>query len=275
MTFALQALSVRASLSKTPVLCGVEATFGVGRWTSIVGPNGAGKSTLLKVLAGLLPFEGDVQLLGKPLGAWPAKARARSTAGRGQSGVGGSSGGSGGLGGSGGGVAGSGDMADMRAYDVVMLGRLPHRAWLAPPSAADHAAAVQALHQTQAWDMRHRSLNQLSGGERQRVLLARLLAVEAAIVLMDEPLANLDPPHQADWLRLVRALTQAGKTVISVLHEIAIALQADDMLIMANGRTIHQGLCTDSQTQSALQDVFDRRIMIHAVDGQPMVRLMP
>ena len=272
MTFALQALSVRASLSKTPVLCGVEATFGVGRWTSIVGPNGAGKSTLLKVLAGLLPFEGDVQLVGKPLAAWPTKARARTVAWLGQSGVGGSSGGSSGLGG---GMTSGGDMADMSVYDVVMLGRLPHRAWLAPPSVADHAAAAQALQQTQAWDWRHRSMHQLSGGERQRVLLARLLAVEAAIVLMDEPLANLDPPHQADWLRLVRTLTQAGKTVVSVLHELAIALQADDMLIMASGRTIHQGVCSDSQTQRALQDVFDQRITIHAVEGQPMVRLLP
>jgi iron complex transport system ATP-binding protein len=85
MTFALQAWSVRASLSNTPVLCGVEASFGVGRWTSIVGPNGAGKSTLLKVLAGLLPFEGDVLLLDKPLAAWSAKARARTVAWLGQS----------------------------------------------------------------------------------------------------------------------------------------------------------------------------------------------
>jgi iron complex transport system ATP-binding protein len=270
MTIALQAASVGASLSNTPVLCGVEASFGVGRWTSIVGPNGAGKSTLLKVLAGLLPFEGDVRLLDKPLAAWSAKARARTVAWLGQSGVGGEMGGAGG-----GSAMGGGGGADMSAYDVVMLGRLPHRAWLAPPSGADSAAVAQALHQTQAWDVRHRSLSQLSGGERQRVLLARLLAVEADVVLMDEPLANLDPPHQADWLRLVRTLTSAGKTVVSVLHEISVALQADDMLIMAGGRMIHQGLCSDSHTQRALQDVFARRITIHAVDGQPMVRLMP
>ena len=105
-----------------------------------------------------------------------------------------------------------------------MLGRLPHQAWLAAPSAADHAAVEQALRATQAWDWRGRPLSQLSGGERQRVLLARALAVQAQVLLMDEPLANLDPPHQADWLRLVREQVAAGQTVVSVLHEISLAL---------------------------------------------------
>ena len=80
------------------------------------------------------------------------------------------------------------------------------------------------MRQTQCWDWRDRPLGQLSGGERQRVLLARALAVEAQVLLMDEPLANLDPPHQADWLLAVRALVRAGRTVVSVLHELGMAL---------------------------------------------------
>src|SRR5690606_8428424 len=103
------------------------------------------------------------------------------------------------------------------------------------------AAVEQALRATQAWDWRHRALGQLSGGERQRVLLARLLAVQAQVLLMDEPLANLDPPHQADWLLLVRALVVQGTTVVSVLHEVSLALQADDMVVMAAGRVLHHG----------------------------------
>jgi len=116
---------------------------------------------------------------------------------------------------------------DLTAYDVAMLGRLPHQPWLAPASAADHAAVEKALRSTHAWDWRGRALGQLSGGERQRVLLARALAVEAEVLLMDEPLANLDPPHQADWLCVVRSLIEQGCTVVSVLHELSMALQAD------------------------------------------------
>jgi iron complex transport system ATP-binding protein len=116
--------------------------------------------------------------------------------------------------------------------------------------------------------LRARSLGQLSGGERQRVLLARALAVQADVLLMDEPLANLDPPHQADWLELVRALVGRGKTVVSVLHEISLALQADEMLILAQGRLLHQGACASVATHRALEQVFDQRIAIGALAGQ-------
>jgi iron complex transport system ATP-binding protein len=108
----------------------------------------------------------------------------------------------------------------------------------------------------------------LSGGERQRVLLARALAVEAQVLLMDEPLANLDPPHQADWLELVRTLVKQGKTVVSVLHEISMALHADEMLILANGRVAHHGHCADPATHRALEAVFEHRIAIHALGAQ-------
>ena len=157
---------------------------------------------------------------------------------------------------------------DLTVYDVAMLGRLPHQAWLASPSAADHAAVEQALRTTQAWDWRHRPLSQLSGGERQRVLLARALAVQAQVLLMDEPLANLDPPHQADWLLLVRALVAEGKTVVSVLHEVSMALQADHVAVLARGRIVHHGAAADPDTHRAVERVFDHRIAIHSVAGQ-------
>jgi iron complex transport system ATP-binding protein len=157
---------------------------------------------------------------------------------------------------------------DLSVYDVAMLGRLPHQPWLAPPSAADRTAVERALRSTQAWDWRERSLGALSGGERQRVLLARALAVGAQVLLMDEPLANLDPPHQADWLLLVRELVAAGTTVVSVLHEISIALHAQEVVVMAAGRVLHQGASADGATHRALEQVFDRRIAIHALGSE-------
>jgi iron complex transport system ATP-binding protein len=240
-SFAIQACSIRARLGNTEVLRGIDLALPAGRWTSIVGPNGAGKSTLLKVLAGLLPHGGKVSLLGHALTDLPARVRARQLAWLGQN-------------------EATGD--DLTVYDVAMLGRLPHQPWLAAPSAADHAAVAQALRSTQAWDWRARSLGQLSGGERQRVLLARALAVQADVLLMDEPLANLDPPHQVDWLLMVRELVASGKTVVSVLHEISMALQASDMVVMAQGRVTHQGACRDAATHRALEQVFDDRIEI-------------
>ena len=226
---------------------GIDLALPRGRWTSIVGPNGAGKSTLLKVLAGLLPHSGDVTLLGQPMAGIRGRQRAQQLSWLGQN---------------------ESSADDLTVYDVAMLGRLPHQAWLAPPSAADHAAVERALRTTQAWDWRARALGQLSGGERQRVLLARALAVQAQVLLMDEPLANLDPPHQADWLLTVRALVAGGTTVVSVLHELTFALHADDVVVMAQGRIQHHGACAERSTHRALERVFDQRIAIHAVQGQ-------
>ena len=247
MPAALQAQGIGVALGGTPVLHGIDVALPAARWTSVVGPNGAGKSTLLKTLAGLLPHSGEVQLLDRPLAQWRGRERARRLAWLGQ---------------------GEQGADDLSVWDVAMLGRLPHQPWLAPPSGADRAAVEQALRATQAWDWRERPLGALSGGERQRVLLARLLAVQAEVMLMDEPLANLDPPHQADWLLLVRELVAQGKTVVSVLHEIGMALHADQMVVMAQGRVHHQGACDDPATHQALEQVFDHRIAIHPLGDQ-------
>jgi iron complex transport system ATP-binding protein len=244
---ALRAQGVSARLGGAQVLHPLDLQLESGRWTSIVGPNGAGKSTLLRVLAGLLPHQGSVSLGGRVLSHIPARERARTVAWLGQ---------------------GESVVDDLSVMDLVMLGRLPHQPWLGKPDAQDLAVVEKYLRLTQAWEWRHRSVGALSGGERQRVLLARALSVEADILLMDEPLANLDPPHQADWLQIVRGLRARGTTVVSVLHEISMALQADALVVMAQGRITHHGACADPQSHRALEKVFDQRISIHAVHGQ-------
>ncbi len=223
------------------VLQGIKLELATSRWTAVVGPNGAGKSTLLRALAGLIPASGEIDLMGKALHDWAPKERAKTLAWLGQN---------------------EASADDLTAHDVVMLGRLPHQAWLAPPSSADRQAVHDAMAQTQSWNWRERRLSTLSGGERQRVLLARALAVQASVLMMDEPLAHLDPPHQADWIDIVRKLVARGQTVISVLHELNVALQADTLVVMAKGQVVHQGLAADPATHQALQSVFDHRLRL-------------
>lgn len=252
LPIALQSHQLRVTVGKSCLLHGVDVQLPAQKWTAIVGPNGAGKSTLLRALAGLQPrkvLQGNVELLGKPLAEWSVKERARTLSWMGQN---------------------ESVSQELSSYDVVMLGRLPHQAWLAQPSAQDHAVVQACLHTTQAWEWRHRTLAELSGGERQRVLLARALAVQAQVLLMDEPLANLDPPHQSDWMHTVQGLVGQGHTVVSVLHELGIALQSDYMVVMQAGRVLHQGATHDVATHAALEAVFDHRIRVRAIDGMWM-----
>lgn len=246
-TFALQCSDLRVSLGGREVLHGVDVALPAGRWTAVAGPNGAGKTTLLKALARLLPAAGSVSLFGRASAAWPVREHARTLAWLGQ--------------------AESG-AADLLAHDVVMLGRLPHQDWLGMPSAEDDAAVRAAMQETQSWDWRARPLGSLSGGERQRVLLARALAVRAPLLVMDEPLSHLDPPHQADWLAIVRRHVARGGTAVSVLHEIGMALQADDLLLLDDGRIAHHGATADPATHRALEQVFGGRLQVHAVAGR-------
>ena len=238
-TEALTANNITVMHDEFTAVDDVSLTLHAGEWVSLLGPNGAGKSSLLKALAGLAPAEGQVSLLGKPWAAWNRRERAQTLAWLGQAEAG---------------------QDDLTAYDVAMLGRLPHQSWLSTPSAKDHAVVEVALKTVQAWEWRSRSLGQLSGGERQRVLLARALAVQAQVYLMDEPLAGVDVPHQADWLEWVRCLTENGAAVVSVLHELNLALQADRVWVMSEGRWVHSGLPNDKDTHQALSAVFQNRL---------------
>jgi iron complex transport system ATP-binding protein len=250
MKMALQTRQLQVQLGGRTVLQGVDLQIAAGRWTCVVGPNGAGKSTLLKALAGLLPHSGEVLWQGQPLRSLSGRERALKLSWLGQ---------------------GESSTLDLRVWDVAMLGRLPHQAWLGAPTEQDAMMVEAALKATQAWDWRERRLGQLSGGERQRVLLARAMAGNSPTMLMDEPLANLDPPHQVDWLEQVHCLIAQGTTVVSVLHEIGMALHAHEVIVMEQGQVLHHGACSDPLTHAAIESVFGQRIRIHALNGQWVV----
>ena len=250
MSPALEARDLSVTLGARLVLKNLDLQIKASRWTCVVGPNGAGKSSLLKALAGLLPHTGQVFWQGQPLTTLTRQQRALQLSWLGQ---------------------GEASTLDLRVWDVAMLGRLPHQGWLGVSTPTDAKMVEAALRATQAWDWRERTLGELSGGERQRVLLARAMAGNAPTMLMDEPLANLDPPHQVDWLEQVHCLLAQGTTVVSVLHEIGMALHADDIVVMSGGEVVHHGTGQDAATHAAIESVFEHRIRIHALDGQWVV----
>jgi iron complex transport system ATP-binding protein len=239
MTLLTREVSV--SLGSTRALQQVSVAVAPG-WTAIVGPNGAGKSTLLRVLAGLqAPDAGEVQLDGRALAHWPPRARAMRMAW----------------------LAQQGDSSgELTVREVVQLGRLPSLGLFTTPSAHDEARVDQAMADAECTPWQHRRLHELSGGERQRVLLARALAVDAPLLLLDEPTTHLDPPHQVALVQLVRRQVRAGVAVVSVLHDLSLALLADRLVVMCSGRIHAEGERDDAVVHRALVDVFAGAIRI-------------
>jgi len=251
MNEMLSLRAVSAWRGRRQVVDQVSLTLHAGEWVALVGPNGAGKSTLLHLAAGLLaPASGEVALGGRPHADWPGRARARQLAWLAQS--------------------PEGD-ADMLVRDVVELGRLPHRGWLgwgASPIGTDQAVVDQAMAQADVVALGSQRLGCLSGGERQRVHLARALATQAPVLLLDEPLAHLDPPHQRRVAQVMRQAAGAGRALLSVMHELPIALSADRIAVMGQGRLLAVGPASDPTVRAALSDVFEHAIELVDIDGR-------
>ena len=241
MTATLQAIGVSVALGSTQALSDVSFALRPG-WTAIVGPNGAGKSTLLRVLAGLqVPDAGEVRLGGKALTAWPERERAQQIAWLAQQ---------------------RDTSGELTVREIVQLGRLPRLGLFAAPGLQDEARVDQALQDAECTAWQHRRLHELSGGESQRVLLARALAVDAPRLLLDEPTTHLDPPHQVALVRLLRQQVRDGITVLSVLHDLSLALLADRLVVMERGRLRAEGSRDDSALHAALVEVFGGAIRI-------------
>ena len=252
----LQAKGVVVRLGGREVLCGVDLEVG-GGWTALVGPNGAGKSTLLRTLAGLRrPDAGEVRLDGRPLAALRAAERARRLAWLAQQ---------------------SDVTGELTAEETVALGRIAHLGLIGTPGAADATAVARAMALTECTAWARRRLHELSGGERQRVLLARALATEAPLLLLDEPTTHLDAPHQVALARLFASLSRDPvypRAVLSVLHDLPIALAADRIVVLAEGRIVAVGAPHDATLQSALVSVFGGAIRVEpGPDGRPRVSL--
>ena len=241
---------VSVTLGGRRVVDGVSADL-AGGVIGLIGPNGAGKSTLVRAVAGLIVSEGTILLDDKPVASLPLRERARRIAYLPQ---------------------GQSVHWPLTVARLVALGRLPHLAPFARPGAEDAAAIEQALARTELLDLRDRPIDELSGGERARALLARALAVEAPLLLADEPLAALDPAHQIEVMALLRAEAARGATVIAVLHDLTIAARwCDRLLLIDRGRLVADGAPQDVLTAERIGSVYGVSAFIGEAEGQPLV----
>jgi iron complex transport system ATP-binding protein len=227
-----------------PLLEGVDLTLAPGDFVALIGPNGAGKSTLLHLLTGWLqPAAGTVHLGGRPIGRWNRGAIARSVAVVPQREEG---------------------VFDFTVLEMVLMGRFPHASGtISFESEDDHRAAIEALERVCLAGFEHRSCQQLSGGERQRLLVARALAQETPIILLDEPTSSLDLGHQRMLFALLRELNEAGRTVLAISHDINLAaMYAKELAVLHRGRIVARGRPQEIVERSLLESVYQLPLSI-------------
>ena len=242
--------AVSATLGSRRVVDHVSADL-AGGLIGLIGPNGAGKSTLVRAIAGLIPAEGTIEIDGAPIAAMPLRERARRIAYLPQ---------------------GQTVHWPLTVERLVALGRLPHLAPFARPGSIDAQAIESALERAELLSLRERPVDELSGGERARVLLARALAVEAPLLLADEPLAALDPAHQIEVMALLRAEAAHGATVIAVLHDLTLAARwCDRLLLIDRGKLIADGKPADVLTANRIDAVYGVSAFIGEAAGEPLI----
>jgi iron complex transport system ATP-binding protein len=230
---AIRLRGVTVELGGRAVVDRVDADVADGEWVALIGPNGAGKTTLLRALARLVPFAGEIELDGRQLAEIGRGELARLVAVVPQE---------------------PSTPPWMTVAEYVLLGRTPHLGPLAKEGARDREAAARALARLDLLGFVDRRLGTLSGGEKQRVVVARALAQEAAIVLLDEPTAALDIGHQQQALDLLdRLRAESGLTLVAAMHDLTLAAQyADRMVLLDGGRVVADGAPTEVLTAAVI-----------------------
>jgi iron complex transport system ATP-binding protein len=251
----LEAQKVSFAYNGRPVLRDVDLRVCPGQIVGIIGPNGAGKSTLIKILSRLLrPDEGRISLGDQDLSRWSHTQLARHLAV----------------------VPQAATLPEtFTAWEVVLMGRTPYLGLLGNETATDMAIAQRAMEETNTWHLASRLIGQLSGGERQRVVVARALAQEPRVLLLDEPTLHLDINHQLEILSLVRHLVdEQGLAVLAIFHDLNLAAHfCHELVLLCQGRVFARGRPEEVITAANISAVYaaDVAILPHPHNGRPTV----
>jgi iron complex transport system ATP-binding protein len=248
----VEVVGLSAAYGRTRVLDAVRLTVEPGGWLAVIGPNGSGKSTLLRSVLGFHPHEGQVRIDGVPTTGMHRRDRARCLAYAPQTPV---------------------LPEGVPTRDYVMLGRTPHRPLLAAPRGVDQRVVADVMERLGLDGLGERPLTTLSGGEQQRAVLARALAQQPRVLLLDEPTAALDLGHAQQVLDLVdRLRRQDGLTVVSTLHDLTLAGQyADRLALLSGGRVVAEGAPADVLTAQALSTHYGARAQVVRGPNGPAV----
>lgn len=226
------------------ILRDLTAEVAEGRITAVMGPNGCGKTTLLRCIGGLMePSAGQVSLDGKAVRNYSVRELAQKVA-----------------------VVRQHAQTDFEfsAFETVLMGRNPYQRRLQNESQEDWDIVERCMRQTGTWHLRLAKPAQMSGGELQRVMIARALAQQTPVLLMDEPVSNLDIAHQLEVMRLLR---QADKTTVIVIHDINLALRfCDDVMLLHDGGLLYHGAIAEGLTPERIATVYG--VASHVTDGQ-------
>lgn len=239
MSTALELHDLTVSYQKKPVLYGVDLTIPDGSLVGLIGPNGAGKSTLIKAVMGLLPLSGGwVKVFDQPF----SKAKKRV------------------------GYVPQRESVDwdfpVNVMDVVLMGRYGHLGWLRRPSKHDRDIARDALDKVAMLPYANRQISNLSGGQQQRVFLARALAQQSDLYLMDEPFAGVDAATERAIIALLQELKARGKTILVVHHDLTTVREYFDHLVLLNMRVVASGPTDEIFTVDLLQKTYGGRLTL-------------
>lgn len=249
---AIACQDVVVAFDGVEVLCGVDLWVPPGGWVTVVGPNGAGKSTLLRAVGGIVDATGSIDLGGRPAAGMTRREMARLVALVPQEPV---------------------IPRGMRVIDYVLLGRTAHLGFFEAEGAADLDVAVKALADLDAGPLADRTVDTLSGGERQRIVIARALAQESPVLLLDEPTTALDVGHQQEVLDLVdRLRAERNLTVLATMHDLTLAGQYADWLVMLDaGEVVVAGSADEVLTEEAVARHYGARVRVVPDEAGPIV----